>query len=143
MHARRNACLGHMIAARLERTGCIDQHVRPKSGENRTQIALSIHGDGRKPRIPVAAGTRASDTSAGNENVMSGLFQPAGDALAEAAIAAEDENAHQARSEKPSGRSGDPIRPLTMAAWIVVAGHSFEIGPTSRSRMKGRTRLSD
>lgn len=34
----------------------------------------------------------------------------------------------------PSGRRGFPINPLTIAAWIHVAGQSFDNGPTRRSR---------
>jgi hypothetical protein len=44
---------------------------------------------------------------------------------------------------RPSRPSGLPIVPLTIAAWISVAGHRRESGPTSRSRMNGSIRLSD
>lgn len=46
-------------------------------------------------------------------------------------------------ASRPSGCKGLPTSPLTIAACIQVAGHSFDIGPTSRSRTKGNRRLSD
>lgn len=107
------------------------------------EITFPIHGPWREPRMPIATGTSARDISPADENVVSSRFQPTGNAHVEAAIAAEDKDTHQARPERPSRRSGDPIRPLTISAWIVVAGQSFEIGPINRSRMNGSIRLSD
>ncbi len=46
-------------------------------------------------------------------------------------------------ASNPSFDSGDPSAPLTSAARIGGAGHSFEMGATSRSRSQGRMSESD
>ena len=59
-------------------------------------------------------------------------------------LSAKADGCRTGRVDDPkSGLSGSPISPLTIAAWMRVAGHSFDSGPTTRSRRNGRTPLSD
>ncbi len=106
-----------------------------------------IDDDGREAGGAGTKGLRPVRRSPGNEHFVAGCRQPVRDPAAKAAVAAKQQNkAHSARTlsvDRLSGFSGLPTRPLTMAAWMKVAGHSLETGPTSLSRTNGNSRLSD
>ena len=91
---------------------------------------------------------RSLEGSSGNQNLVADSRQATTDPRAETTITSEDEDAAQGGPtglgpSSPQRRSWSPISPLTIAAWIQVAGHSLDRGPTSMSRSKGSTRLSD